>query len=595
MKKFGKISAIFLAIAIALTFAACSAPSAPALDPTDGDKVDDGGDKPSITIPTDDDKVDDGDDKPSITIPTDEGQDLCIMSYNLRCSDVNGSYGDRRVRVAEIINEQNPDSFGVQEATPEWLTALSERVENYEYVGSGRDANGGGEASAVYYRKDKYKLLDSATKWLSDTPDVPGSRFVGEEYIRIVTYAVLQNKTTGSVYVHVNTHLGLDASVRLQQIEVLLNVITDYVDNYPTFVTGDFNDYAQDNAAHKMIENGFSDSRLEAPITDDHHTFPTPLYGNTSDKEFIIDYCFFNNNFKAEKYSVIAKQSSDDGWSSDHYPIAIRGKLTNPDFQQTLIPNITSIEIDGSATFFIGEDMSKTTFRVYGNLKNETRVVLPTTLYNITQPSGSATDESYTVTAELKGVESVTDSKTVAVLSVFQAENAILAGFAANGGSKPDQIDYEKDQNGDLVDSGRKVTYVGGLDYAVSQGNTPSLTFNFNASQGEYNLKIRVASTWFSFKTDSGTSSEVVLSKVLKLKVNGTYVTVKDSVQPSLTGTYGQIGRTFYLLDFADITLKNGSNSIVIEGFCTEYDKNQQKFDQYPVPNIDYIKFEKTA
>lgn len=521
-------------------------------------------------------------------------QELCIMSYNVRVADMNGSYGDRRARVAEIILNEMPDSFGVQEATPQWLSAITERVgSHYDCVGLGREADGSGEASAVYYRKDKYDLLETQTKWLSSTPDVMGSKFSGESYIRIVTYAVLQDKSTGLVYVHANTHLGLDAAVRLKQIEVLLEVISGYSSVYPTFVTGDFNDSAEDNAAYVMTQNGFINSRLEAEITDDHETFPTPLYGEVvyGNDTGIIDYCFYNDHFEAQEYDVITEKNSDGGWSSDHYPIAVRGTLTNPDFNQSLLPEIEKISIPDSVSFVWGEDMESVFIPVVAKLKSEKSVILPTALYDMTRPIGVASVGTYTVTATLKGNSQLTASKNIKVEAILQAEEAALAGGAGSKSNQRNQIEYEKNTEGKLVDSGRKVTYVGGLDNAVANGKTPSLTFNFNALQGNYLLKIRVASTWWTFKGDSGTSSEVVLSKVLRLKVNGVTVEVKSSVQPSLNGTYGEIGRTFYLLDFADVTLKNGANTVVIEGFCTEYDKSQQRWNECPVPNIDYIQF----
>lgn len=259
-----------------------------------------------------------------------------IMSYNLLVNDINGKFGNRSKRVADTILKQMPDSFGVQEANEKWLKELSVRLGyRYAYVGIGRESDGSGENNAIFYRKDKYKLLETNTKWLSPTPDVSGSRFDGEEYLRIVTYAVLQSKKSDFVYVHVNTHLGLNENNRLWQIEVLLNEIKQYNEVYPTFVTGDFNDTPNSNVIRKLTENGFYDSRVQAKETDDHWTFPTPIY-NTDIADYdkkIIDYCFHNGHgISVERYKVIADASKDGGYSSDHYPIAVDIKFdTNND------------------------------------------------------------------------------------------------------------------------------------------------------------------------------------------------------------------------------------------------------------------------
>ena len=68
-----------------------------------------------------------------------------VMSFNIRCKDVAGTPASRRRLIAlEMILRVQPDSLGVQEATPEWMFWLR-RLPGYDVVGTGRDGHGRGE------------------------------------------------------------------------------------------------------------------------------------------------------------------------------------------------------------------------------------------------------------------------------------------------------------------------------------------------------------------------------------------------------------------------------------------------------------------
>src|SRR3546814_15427461 len=54
------------------------------------------------------------------------------------------------------------------------LQDLDGFLENYDRIGVGRkDGEKGGEYSAIFYKKDRFRLLDHDTFWLSETPEVP--------------------------------------------------------------------------------------------------------------------------------------------------------------------------------------------------------------------------------------------------------------------------------------------------------------------------------------------------------------------------------------------------------------------------------------
>ena len=69
------------------------------------------------------------------------------------------------------------DILGTQEVLHNQLEDLKQRLPEYGVIGVGReDGKEKGEYSALWYQKDRFNLLDSGYFWLSETPEVAGSK-----------------------------------------------------------------------------------------------------------------------------------------------------------------------------------------------------------------------------------------------------------------------------------------------------------------------------------------------------------------------------------------------------------------------------------
>lgn len=134
--------------------------------------------------------------------PTDS-EIVRIMSFNVR----DGEF-DREEIVPQVVADYMPDSVGFQECEGTWYLTLKTYLPDYEIIGVGRLTGLKliGESTAIMFRKDKYKLVDSGTFWLSETPDKV-SKGWDAKYYRTCTWVVLENKETGEQYAHINTHL----------------------------------------------------------------------------------------------------------------------------------------------------------------------------------------------------------------------------------------------------------------------------------------------------------------------------------------------------------------------------------------------------
>lgn len=244
-----------------------------------------------------------------------------VMSFNLRY----GALGiitrsSRNDEVLETIKKGKPDSFGVQEATPTWMRYLSKQLKDeYDYVGVGRaDGNNSGEYSAIFYQKDKYEVYESDTFWLSETPDEPSVGWDASTN-RICTWAMLENKETGAMYVHMNAHFDhIGEEAQKNSVEMILSKAEEF--NFlPVVFTADMNIKEGSENYNKMAESDVLwDTKYIAPETMDYLTFHDM---NPSENEGrILDYVFINNLFGVTTYRVVTA-GIDGKFVSDHYPV----------------------------------------------------------------------------------------------------------------------------------------------------------------------------------------------------------------------------------------------------------------------------------
>ena len=104
---------------------------------------------------------------------------ITVASYNLRNANggdsINGNgWGQRYPVIAQIVQYHDFDIFGTQECFIHQLKDMKEALPGYDYIGVGRDdGKEKGEHSAIFYRTDKFDVIEKGDFWLSETTDVP--------------------------------------------------------------------------------------------------------------------------------------------------------------------------------------------------------------------------------------------------------------------------------------------------------------------------------------------------------------------------------------------------------------------------------------
>ena len=253
---------------------------------------------------------------------SDKEYDLKVMSYNIRLGigkDGTNSWEFRYPATALMIEDQQPDVFGVQEAHDFQILFIKENLRNYDCVGVGReDGKSKGEHMSIFWNKKTVSLIKSGTFWLSDTPKKP-SKGWDAHCKRTATWALMKDKRTGKKFYFVNTHL--DHRGKLAQKNGLALIVSriDEINpqGYPMVLTGDFN-VKPNNPVLTDLDKIMQSSRKVAKKTDNPQTFNG--WGKAK-SDAVIDYIYVSGFSDCIEYQTVTKPYAERKFISDHYPI----------------------------------------------------------------------------------------------------------------------------------------------------------------------------------------------------------------------------------------------------------------------------------
>lgn len=258
-----------------------------------------------------------------------EAEPLKVMSFNIQTHSNGEVFYIREEMMTEFIAEWQPDSIGMQEVTGTWRKSLDATCFGEQYSSVGNSTMKTGEMNAIFYRNDKFTLIDSGTFWLSDTPDVAGSKFEDSGEPRTCTWARLKNQKTAEEFVHLNTHLDIGGSeVRLKQGNVVLEFIQGLGD-VPLILTGYFNQVQKNSSGevyplYQQMTESLADARMTAPDTVSPTEWASMVQYHREGEKYNparqpIDYIFYTpEHFEPTVYRNILYIEDEIFTISDH-------------------------------------------------------------------------------------------------------------------------------------------------------------------------------------------------------------------------------------------------------------------------------------
>lgn len=253
------------------------------------------------------------------------------MSYNIRYNnpkDGVNAWPKRKERVGALIQFYKPDIIGVQEALFQQMRDLETLLPGYGWVGVGRDDGATkGEYSAIFYRRNKFRVLEKGTFWLSRQPDKPGSRGWDAACNRIVTWAKFQPADGSEAFYHFNTHFDHKGEkARLNSAYLLKKKIGALTGGASArvVVTGDFN--ARPDSDPMLV---LADQDQGPLLFSARDKSETPPYGPretafgfsaAAEQGSEIDHILVSKRIQIDRMAVLT--DSEKGYfPSDHLPL----------------------------------------------------------------------------------------------------------------------------------------------------------------------------------------------------------------------------------------------------------------------------------
>lgn len=254
---------------------------------------------------------------------------LRVMSYNIRYNnrgDGENAWPHRKDWVGDIIKREKPDILGLQEAVKLQVTDLEERLPDYAWFGAGRDdGEQKGEFVPIFYRKERFEVLDKGHFWLSETPDKPGSKSWDTSITRMVTWLKLKDKASGQELLALNTHFDhLGKQARVESAKLVLSKLPAMAGDLPVVLTGDFNTGPHSEPYNVLIGKNSAATWLLVDSLTSCQTKPTGPDGTFNNFQKIvpggmIDF-IFTRGLTSQKHAVLDDQK-EGKFPSDHCPV----------------------------------------------------------------------------------------------------------------------------------------------------------------------------------------------------------------------------------------------------------------------------------
>jgi endonuclease/exonuclease/phosphatase family metal-dependent hydrolase len=247
------------------------------------------------------------------------------MTFNIRfdnAADKENAWPHRREMFFRTIENFAPDLLGLQEVQTAQGNQIKEHLKDYEMIGQPRDESERAERSSVMFKRDRFELVRSGTFWLSETPDVAGSKGWDGMFPRVCTWAELRDrKASDRPIFYFNTHWDhRGEKARAESAKLMSRRIAEIAGDKPAIITGDFNTPHDSNPHKVLLGDRFTDAFAEThpqPTTQD---FTFHGFTGKNDRAIRIDWILRSPELRT-KSAAIDRTNEYGRYPSDHFPV----------------------------------------------------------------------------------------------------------------------------------------------------------------------------------------------------------------------------------------------------------------------------------
>jgi endonuclease/exonuclease/phosphatase family metal-dependent hydrolase len=255
---------------------------------------------------------------------------LNVLSFNIRYSnpqDGLNAWPNRRELAAKVLTDYGVDFAGVQEALAGQVADLQDQLPTYAWIGVGRDdGKTQGEFAPIFYRKAKFDVEKQGTFWLSETPDVVGSKSWDAAITRVATYGIFTDKHSGTKLFVINTHFDhMGEQARQNSAKLLIQKINELSEGLPVILTGDFNTPDVSPAIKTLTSDATLKLTNTETISEEAHTGGKTTYNGftTNQRGPVIDFVFVGPGIDVKRHDFLPVMK-ENIFVSDHWPVLSR-------------------------------------------------------------------------------------------------------------------------------------------------------------------------------------------------------------------------------------------------------------------------------
>lgn len=260
-------------------------------------------------------------------------QQITVATYNIRYenkgdADKGDGWERRAPVVAALIRFHDFDIVGTQEGRIGQLRDLDQLLPGYGRIGVGRDdGKEGGEHVAVFYKKDRFKLIRQGNFWLAEETDKPVKGW-DAALPRICTWGEFEDVQSGKRLLFYNIHFDhVGVMARSESAKLIMRKMKELGGEKPVILTGDFNVDQHNESYHLLNGSGvlrdiYDLAEIQYALTGTFNHFSADAH---TDKR--IDHIFVSPHFTVARYGILTDTYRDDEKArvpSDHFPVVVK-------------------------------------------------------------------------------------------------------------------------------------------------------------------------------------------------------------------------------------------------------------------------------
>ncbi len=257
-----------------------------------------------------------------------------IMTANVRVTGLEADekpglrWSERRDACIEAVKREKPDIVCTQEMMYDSYAYFKEKLKGYAAFGfEGPEMDPYTEGyhliakNVIFYNTKRYELVGGGCYWLSDEPLKGGSMSWNTTRARHCNYVRLRDRKTNRQIRVLNVHLDhISDEARGRQMEMIVEECSQYAQDFPQVMCGDFNSGIKDKPSLVLRKAGWKEmwetvnGEREYGFT--AHGFKGDKYKPKKVRR--IDFIYYHGDVKPVSSRVIDEKVYEV-YPSDHY------------------------------------------------------------------------------------------------------------------------------------------------------------------------------------------------------------------------------------------------------------------------------------